>query len=191
MVHPYGNVTSQRSKASGVLQRAGYSRGGSAPKAEAKSAPKKLAAGGNPMSSAGRKSTPPGGIVAEFAPKKRLDKYARGGRAKHHKVNTKINIIIPQGGGGPPMPMPMPPMAAGPQGPMPGPGGMPGMSNRGGRYAKGGAVKKANGGPVTLRKIESARGDTGTKMDAGAGGGEGRLEKIRAYGAKPKGGNAR
>lgn len=135
-----------------------------------------------------------GGFVHGGMPKKRLDKisrqtdkgdantsmpfptgkekFAKGGSVKG-KGRTQVNVII--GGGqnqpqavpvpvpsaAPPMP-PRPPMP--PQGaPMPpAAGGMPpGMPMR----AKGGSVPK---------------------MDVGAGGGEGRLEKIKIYGAKEK-----
>lgn len=101
---------------------------------------------------------------------------AAGGRTKH-KGSTHVNVIVaPQGGGAagaPPMPIggpagappsppvmapPHPPMvppgamgASGglPPGPMPPAGGMPGLRAGGGRtYAKGGRVKREDGGPV-------------------------------------------
>lgn len=110
----------------------------------------------------------------------RMDRpgYAKGGRTKHG-AKTHVNVIVaPQGGGGGPGPgaappmMPHPPMAppapppgappmAPPRPPMAGPpvgAGVPPMM-----HAAGGAVK-------------------GTKD--GAGGGLGRLEKIKMYGKK-------
>lgn len=119
------------------------------------------------------------------------------GRAKHAKGGSvkgkgnHVNVIIAGGHPGgmpgptpgpvggvapPPMPMapprpPMGPMAGPPVGAgVPGMGGPPGMRARGGRaYAKGGMVD----------------------MDAGAGGGLGRLEKIKDYGKKaPAGENS-
>jgi hypothetical protein len=143
-----------------------------------------------------------GGFVHGGMPAKRLDKisrqtakggdknttqpyppgkehFAKGGKVKG-KGKTQVNVIIgshgqpPAGGapmppaGGPPMmgppppPPPRPPMAAPPVGapgmaPPPGAGGMP-MRKRGGKV----------------------------DMEFGAGGGKGRLEKIKEYGKKPK-----
>lgn len=111
----------------------------------------------------------------------RADKFARGGKAKgkHHKgTHINIAVVAPHGKGAAPdpaatmppaMPPPggMPPPGAGPMAPPPGmggpPGGPPGMPpmKRGGvAYAKGGKVP----------------------MKAGGYSGEGRLEKIKAYG---------
>ena len=98
-------------------------------------------------------------------------------------------IPIPVGGGaGGPAPMPPPsrvpvpvPMGAGPSGP---------------QFKKGGKVKRANGGSPMRDPIEALKPTGGTKlkgggrakfavpMEAGAGGGKGRLEKIKDYGAK-------
>ncbi len=121
----------------------------------------------------------------------RLDrpKFAQGGAVK--KPGATVNVIVaPQGAPSappaaampPPPPMP-PPMPAAPPGPpagagMPPMGGMmggappmgsgppmlPGRSRGGSAYAKGGKVN----------------------MDAGAGSGPGRLEKIDEYGANAK-----
>ena len=107
------------------------------------------------------------------AVKPRLDKMARGGKAKHH---THINIMVaPKGGdgapppglgaGGPPMAPPMgpkPPMGPPPGGPMgagppglppgmppPGAGGPkpPGMMKRGGKAAVGSGMEAARTAP--------------------------------------------
>jgi len=98
----------------------------------------------------------------------RLDKFARGGRAKHKGNNTKINIVVapkgphPADGAAPPIPLGPPPMGGGPlAGPPPGMPPMggpkpPGMMARGGRL----------------------------HMTAGAETGKGRLQKAKAYKAR-------
>lgn len=112
-------------------------------------------------------------MVSEKKPKPRLDRpaFKKGGRVKGTTVNV---IVAPQGGGDappPPMPppgaMPPPPPHAPPGPPMPPPGGPsgPGMPP--------GLMGRKHGGPV--------------HMTAGAGGGKGRLQKIREYGANAKG----
>lgn len=110
-------------------------------------------------------------------PKPRLDRqaYKKGGRVKGTTVNV---IVAPQGGAEapePPMPMPPPPMAPPmPKPPMAGPPPMPPGAGPGGPAMPPPMMRK-HGGRVS--------------MDAGAGGGKGRLEKIKAYGdrAKPGG----
>lgn len=111
-------------------------------------------------------------MVSEKRAKPRLDRpaYKKGGRVKGH---TTVNVIVapqqpkpaappmlPPGGLPPPPPMsPGPPMGGPPGGPM---GGLPG----------GGAMPRKKGGRVP--------------MDAGAGGGLGRLQKLKDYGANAK-----
>ena len=110
------------------------------------------------------------GIAASGAPAKpnlarpgrKLSK--KGGAKKDDKGDGKkagatVNVVVMSGGkpdGGPPMP---PPDMGPPPGPPPGPGGPP-------------LPMRASGGRVV-------------KLDAGAGGGEGRMEKARAYGSAP------
>ena len=102
---------------------------------------------------------------------------AKAGKKAHGK-GTNVNVIVVPGGkpGAPEAPPPMlagPPVGPGPGGPPmvmpPGPdaGPMPPMRKSGGRVAKsvGGPAKPVKG------------------FDAGAGGGKGRLEKIKKYGA--------
>lgn len=114
------------------------------------------------------------------APKKlRLDRkpFKDGGAVKAGKGATVNVIIAPQGGGAqppaPPMPPPgppagPPPMMKPPGGGMPPPGGgpeMPGM-----------------GGPPAMMRKDGGR----VPMDHGAGGGLGRLDKIKEYGSRAK-----
>lgn len=124
-----------------------------------------------------------GGKVEGDAPRHRMDRPHRASGGKVNGKGTKINIIIaPQGGagaapGGPPMPPPgamppptaiRPPMGAPPPMPpgAPPPGGMPPpgmMRNSGGRV----------------------------HMTAGSGSGDGREEKIRAYGKNARSGEGK
>jgi len=118
--------------------------------------------------------------------------HAKGGKAGKSKTN--INIIIGAGGmgqkpelgdgmmpnapvGAPPRPLPVPPPAAMPQGgapmPMPPMGGGMGGGDAGGPPMPPMAMARKSGGR-TIHVINH-----------GAGGGKGRLEKIKAYGLKP------
>lgn len=100
-------------------------------------------------------------------------KFARGGRAKAGKTN--INIVIAQpkpGDAGQPMPVPVP---AAPMPPAPRP--MPPMPP--GAVAPPGVA--AGAPPLPMRKAGGR-----VAMDAGAGSGEGRLEKIKRYGKNAK-----
>ncbi len=91
----------------------------------------------------------------------RLDKYARGGKAKGKKGgHTKINIMVaPKSGEAPPPALPPSPIGAAPPPPMPPKMPMPMPPG-----PMGGPMKR--GGKV--------------KMTAGAESGEGRLQKARA-----------
>ena len=140
-----------------------------------------------------------GGMVAGKGAMPRMDRarHARGGATKGHGKGAHVNVIVgapggaglghpvpvpvpvPGGAGGPPgMPAAMPPRP--PMGPPPpgmGPPGMgmppPGMMP----HKRGGRVGLAKGGRV-LPDMKAPKVD----MDDGAGGGLGRLEKIKDYG---------
>ncbi len=106
------------------------------------------------------------------APAARMDRAPRAAGGRTPKGKTTVNVIVaPQGGGQPAAPMAMPPGGAPPMVPQrplmppaaPAPGAMPppGMGT-----PPPGMMARKTGGRVN--------------MDAGAGGGLGRLEKIKA-----------
>lgn len=134
-----------------------------------------------------------GGEVKGTAPKHRLDHRARGGKtgekekgkviinvhsgeqaAQQQGMQQGMKIGAAMGGAKPPMPggapqgamPPHPPMAPPPGAGGPPMGGAPGMPPGGMPPKPPGALKR--GGKV--------------KLDAGAGGGQGRIEKARQYG---------
>lgn len=113
-----------------------------------------------------------------------LEGFNKPGRAHGGRVApTNINIVIspkkdetpamPMPGGLPPHPMPIVPPPAGTGGPMPMP--PPGMVPGGPPMPPPGMMGRKHGGRVV----------PGYPIDAGSGGGKGRLEKTKAYGLKP------
>lgn len=148
-----------------------------------------------------------GGVAEGNEPKHRADRMSRGGKSKGHKGgHTTVNVVV-AGQHPKPVPVPVPkpvpvPVAAGPGAggpppePMPMPPGQdPNAPPMG--LKRGGRAKRADSGSADL-KMESQRdkikglpdgqfkkgGRTRmpVPMDSGAGGGKGRLEKIKDYG---------
>lgn len=148
-----------------------------------------------------------GGCADGGVAKPRADRLARGGKTKHGKSHTTVNVVVGRSHPQPvpvPKPIPVPvPAGAGPggPGPMPPPPGAgappPGMPPDGGGpmpFKKGGRVHRANGGNAEASQRDKIKGmpagqfkrggrTKGYPIEDGAGGGLARIQKAKAYGA--------
>lgn len=189
---------SKRKDARAMLLRMGYKSGGHVKahgdKAEDEAMIKKE------VKPAALKKLKDGGCADGGAARPRADRLKRGGRAKHKKgAHVQVNVINAAHQQPKPVPVPIPvPAGAGAGGPPPPgmpPGGppMPHDPNAG----AGGPMGLKRGGRAKKMKIDNQRdskagmpmghfkkgGRTGYPIDDGAGGGLGRMEKAKAYGA--------
>lgn len=157
---------SHNQKSRMLLARSGYGSGGSVKSQTINPTP------AAPIPPGVAKQIKDGGAPGGAMPKRRLDKHARGGKVKAGSTTTNVIIAMPPDNDGPATPMPLPP------GPPPGPPG----AGAAGPIAPpmmppspAGLPMRKRGGKVPPSKI---KGPKTIPMDAGAGGGEGRLDKI-------------
>lgn len=198
MAHPHSEARAEhRERANKLMSRTGYKSGGGVSEAAHDvHAHESHLHKGEPKT-----KLKTGGHVEGHAPHSHLGKRARGGRT--NKKGTHVNIVIaPQAGQDHPVPVPIPggmpphpPMAGPPPGapPMPPPGagmrppgppGMPppGMPPQGMMRKRGGHVTDVAEKGVPWQDVEPMKKGGKVSMDAGSGGGEGRIEKMHEYG---------
>jgi hypothetical protein len=156
-----------------------------------KDRPYKFANGGAvPTPNGMRKAYADGGPIDGMPARARLDRPGKKKGGKDKKgAKTTVNVVVAgKGGDGPgaPPPMPMAPPGAGPGGPpMSPPGPPPPMMRKSGgvaKYARGGQVKKADGGTISEDSKKYARDK---KIDAalkGATSAVGALGTVLPYG---------
>lgn len=188
--------SAKRKKAREMLSKSGYGRQGGHMKHADEAEDKKLI---KKEISKTKLKLKDGGCADGGATKPRADRLARGGKTKHGKGHTTVNVVVGAQHPKPvpvpvpkPVPVPVDPNAmAGAGGPPPGAGPMPppgGMPPQG--FKKGGKVKvdsqrdSIKGIPMgQFKKGGRTKGEFTVPMEDGSGGGLGRLAKAKAYGA--------
>jgi len=190
---------SKRKKARHVLTRAGYKVGGhldaKQDKREIDSEIRKAFTEHDNQLHGGKKTRlrlKDGGCAEGGAPKSRADRKGRG------KAHTTVNVVVAGSHPRPqPVPVPVPAGGSAPQGAMPPGAGPGGPIPPGAGGPPPGGFKK--GGRTRSPKIDSQRlslkaqvppghfkrggKSKGYPIKDGAGGGEGRLQKAKSYGA--------
>ena len=191
MTHPFHEEgrAKEQAKAHSLIKRTGHKSGGAVHSDEAADAKMDVRAvhAHERNMHKGWKETPASEIEGKEG-RKHLAKRARGGHTPKHKGNTKVNVIVaPQGekpsvpSVAPPEPMvphpPVAPRAMPPQ--MPPGGGRPGMGMPMAPAPRPGMAIPP--GAVPPGAMPRKRGGF-IPEQAGGGGGEGRINKARAYG---------
>lgn len=180
----------KRKRAREMLTKAGYKSGGHL--AHPDEPQDKALIKREVKASALRHKLKDGGMAMGGAPKHRSDRKGRG------KAHTTVNVVVagqhpkPQ-----PVPVPVPVGGPGPQGaappgagpggpggpmPPPGAGAPPPGFKRGGRTPKEDSQRDEKGG-MPAGHFKKGGKTKGYPIKDGAGGGEGRLQKAKAYGA--------
>lgn len=212
MAHPNaGDVKGRHERARGLLERTGHHMEKDADLREDKALIVRAIRSHEDSEHGGRHEKlkfKDGGAIDGEKAKHHLARRARGGSTPG-KRGTHVNVIVaPQGGMHPPgmmptaqpmtpprPPMAPPPGAGQPMAPPARPAGPPPMPP-GGAMRPPGMMKRGGGVQTTLEKgepseslLQAKHGGHVPQMEAGAGGAEGRIEKMHEYGEggfKPK-----